>query len=58
MLGWPSNLAPWRRDHYFRVNFGNLGFLLDISECEIFAHRGQIRMYYLDREGVAEVFPT
>ena len=54
VLGWPSNLVPWIRDHSFG-QFWKLGFFL-VSECEIFAHGGQIRIL-LDREGVARV-PT
>ena len=54
VLEWPSNLVPWRRDHYFG-QFWKLGFC-SVSECEIFAHGGQIRIL-LNREGVARV-PT
>ena len=46
--------VPWRRDHYFG-QFWKLGFF-SVSECEIFAHGGQIRIL-LDREGVASI-PT
>ena len=54
VLGWTSNLVPSRRYHYFG-QFWKLGFFL-VSECEIFALKGQIRIL-LDREGVANV-PT
>ena len=54
VLGWPSNLVPWRRDHYFG-QFWKPGFC-SVSECEIFAHGGQIRTL-LNRECVASV-PT
>ena len=54
VLGCPSNLVPWRRDHYFG-QFWKLGFC-SVSECEIFAHGGQIHIL-LDREGVASI-PT
>ena len=54
VLGRPSNLFPWIRDHFFG-EFLKQGFSL-ISECEIFAHRGQIHIF-LDHEGVARV-PT
>ena len=54
VLGCPSNLVPWTRDHFFG-QFWKLGFCL-VSECEIFAHGRQIRIL-LDREGVASV-PT
>ena len=47
-------LGPWTRDHCF-CQFWKLVFSL-VSECEIFAHRGQIRIL-LDHEGVASV-PT
>ena len=50
----PSNLVPWIIDHFF-AQFWKLGFCL-VSECEIFAHGGQIRIL-LDREGVASI-PT
>ena len=50
----PSNLVAWIRDHCFG-QFWKLGFC-SISECEIFAHGGQIRIL-LDREGVPSV-PT
>ena len=52
MLGWPSNLVPWIRDHIFGKVW-KLGFCT-VSECEIFAHGGQIRIL-LDHEGVARV---
>ena len=52
VLGWPSNMVRWRRGHYFG-QFWKLGFF-SVSECEIFAHGGQIRIL-LDREGVASV---
>ena len=54
VLGRPSNLVPWIRDHFFG-QFWKLGFF-SVSECEIFAHGGQIHIL-LDREGVASV-PT
>ena len=54
VLGWSSNLVPWRRDHYFG-QFWKLGFCL-VCEREIFAHGGQVRIL-LDHEGVASV-PT
>ena len=54
MLGMPYDMVPWRRDHYFG-QFWKLGFC-SVSECEIFAHGGQIHIL-LDREGVASV-PT
>ena len=54
VLGWPSNLVPWTRNHFFD-QFWKLGFFL-VSECECFAHGGQIRIL-LDLEGVASV-PT
>ena len=50
VLGWPSNLVPWRRDHYFG-QFWKLGFC-SISECEIFVHRGQL-CKFIDHENVA-----
>ena len=49
---WPSNVLPWRRDHYFG-QFWKLGFR-SVSECEIFAQRGQICIL-LNYEGVASV---
>ena len=54
MLGLPANLVPWTKDHCFG-QFWKLGFC-SVSECEIFAHVGQIRIL-LNREGVARV-PT
>ena len=54
VLGWPSSLVPWRRDHYFG-QFWKLGFF-SVCEREIFAHGGQIRIL-LDREGVTRI-PT
>ena len=53
VLGRPSNLVPWIRDHFFG-QFWKIEFCL-VSECEIFAHGGQIRIL-LDYEGVL-VFP-
>ena len=47
-------MVPWIRDHLFG-QFCKLGFC-SISECEIFAHGGQIHIF-LDRECVASV-PT
>ena len=38
LIGWPSNLGPWKRDLVLG-QFWKLGFC-SISECEIFAHRG------------------
>ena len=54
VLGWPSNLLPWRRDHYFG-QFWKLGFC-SVSECEIFAHGGKIHIL-LDLECVDSI-PT
>ena len=54
VLGRPFNLVPWIRDHFFG-QFWKLGFS-SVSECEIFAHGGQICIL-LDYEGVARV-PT
>ena len=54
VLGIPSNMVPWRRDHFFG-QFWELGFF-SVSECEIFAHGGQIHIL-LYREGVASI-PT
>ena len=45
-------MGPWTRDHFFS-QFWKLGFFL-VSECEIFAHRGQIRIL-LNCEGVASI---
>ena len=50
----PSNLVPWRRDHYF-VQFWKLGFC-SVSECPISTHRGHL-CKFLDREHVASI-PT
>ena len=50
----PSNLGLWTMDHFF-CQFLKLGFFL-VSECEIFAHGGQIRIL-LDHEGVDRI-PT
>ena len=47
-------MGPWTRDQFFD-QFWKVGFC-SVSECEIFAHGGQIRIL-LDREGVASV-PT
>ena len=47
-------MVPWIRDHFFD-QFLKLGFF-SVSECEIFAHGGQIHIF-LDCEGVASV-PT
>ena len=47
-------MGPWTRDHFFG-QFWKLGFFL-VSECEIFAHGGQIRIL-LNRECVASI-PT
>ena len=52
MLGRPSNLVPWIRDHLFG-QFWKLGFC-SASECESFAHGGQLCIF-LDREHVASV---
>ena len=54
MLGWPSNLGPWTRDHFFS-HFWKLGFC-SISECPISAHMGRL-CKFLDREHVASI-PT
>ena len=54
VLGWPSNLGPWTRDHCF-CQFWKLAFR-SVSECEIFAHGGQLRIL-LDRERVDRI-PT
>ena len=54
MLGRPYNLVPWIRDHLFG-QFWKLGFC-SVSECEIFAHGGQICIF-INRECVARV-PT
>ena len=54
VLGWPSNLVPWRRYHYF-CQFWKLGFC-SVSECPIFAHRVQL-CKFLEHEHVASV-PT
>ena len=53
-VGWPSNLVPWIRDHFFG-QFWKLGFC-SVSDCEIFAHWGQI-FILLDHEGVDSI-PT
>ena len=47
-------MVPWIRDHFFG-QFWKVAFC-SVSECEIFAHGGQIRIL-LDHEGVASV-PT
>ena len=47
-------MVPWTRDHAFG-QFWKLGFCL-VSECEIFAHGGQLHIL-LDHECVASV-PT
>ena len=49
VLRWPSNLGPWTRDHFFD-QFLKLGFF-SVSECEIFAHGGQLHIF-LDCEHV------
>ena len=43
-------MVPWTMDHCFG-QFWKLGFC-SVSECEIFAHGGQLRIF-LDRECVA-----
>ena len=52
MLGWPSNLGPWTRDHFFG-QFWKLGFC-SVSECKFFAHGGQIHIF-LKCEHVARI---
>ena len=47
-------MGPWTRDYCFCL-FWKLGFCL-VSECEIFAHGGQLRIL-LDHECVASI-PT
>ena len=54
VLGWPSNLLPWRIDHYFG-QFWKLGFFL-VSECPISIHMGWL-CKFLDHECVA-IVPT
>ena len=54
VLEWTSTLGPWTRDHFF-CQFWKLGFFL-VSECEVFAHGGQHRIF-LNHEHVATI-PT
>ena len=54
VLGWPYNMLPLRRDHYFG-QFWKLGFC-SVSECPISAHMGWL-CKFLDHEHVASV-PT
>ena len=54
MLGRPSNIVPWIRDHSFG-QFWKLGFC-SVSECEMFTHGVQLRIL-LDRERLDSV-PT
>ena len=54
VLGWPSNMGPWIRDHFFS-QFWKLGFC-SVSKCPISAHRGRL-CKFLVCECVASV-PT
>ena len=54
VLGWPSYLGPWTRDHFFG-QFWKLGFC-SVTECPISTHMGWL-CKFLDRECVVSV-PT